>query len=224
MNKTRTIIIGVVVGFLLLIIGCGSAAFMGSRFISSTQERVELDRIAEGYETGDLEGSRDELLAFVETYPSNALAWTILGHVYQDLDMLDDAEAAYLQAIEVDAEAFEAYTGLGVVYRNRQDYEKAIEYYNKSLEINPDYAQAYSSLAVIELRRANDRKALELAEKAYDLDKEDPVIAANLAIAYHYNNNIEERNRMYDVAQQLGYDSLDTLQQIFSGELTIRGE
>ena len=99
-----------------------------------------------------------------------------------------------------------------------------MRYYQKALELEPGYAQAYSSMAVIELKRNNDPEALRLAKIAYDKDQKDPVIAANLAITYHYNGNDRERDKFTEIAKNLGYANIDALQQIYSGELTIRDE
>ena len=97
-----------------------------------------------------------------------------------------------------------------------------MEYYNKSVKINPNYAQAYTSMAVIELKRYRDQHAVELGQKAFELDKRDPVIAANLAVAYHYNKRFGERDRMYEESRKLGYRKMASLDRIFKGEITVR--
>jgi tetratricopeptide (TPR) repeat protein len=218
MSKTRVWILAAVG----LLVACTVAGVLGARVATLLQGRAELDTIAGIYRQGDLEQSRTRLLAYLEAHPSDAVAWTILGHVYEGLDEDAEAERAYLKAIEHNAKSYEAYTGLGVLARKQQDYDRALDYYNQAIAINPDYAQAYSSMAVIELKRYQDQRALELAEKAYSLDQEDPVVAANLAVAYHYNGRIADRDRMHEECRKLGYDNIESLGQIFSGELTIR--
>jgi tetratricopeptide (TPR) repeat protein len=205
MSKTR---VWILAGAGLLLAACIAAGVLGARVVPLLQARAELNTIAGIYRRGDLEQSRTRLLAYLEAHPSDAIAWTILGHVYQELSEDAEAERAYLKAIEHNAKSYEAYTGLGVLARKNQDYDRALDYYNQALAINPDYAQAYSSMAGIELKRYQDQRALELAEKAYSLDQEDPVIAANLAIAYHYNGRIADRDRMYEESRKLGYDKL----------------
>lgn len=94
--------------------------------------------------------------------------------------------------------------------------------HKQAIAFEPDYAQAYSSMAVIELKLENDSSALRYAKKAYELDNTDPVITANLAIVYHYNNDVPNRDRMADVAASLHYHNMESLRKIFDGELTIR--
>ena len=71
-------------------------------------------------------------------------------------------------------------------------------------------------------RVATGHRRGKYAKKAYDLDKGAPRIAANLAVAYHYVGDMENRDRFTRIAEQLGYDKVDTLEQIYSGELTLR--
>ena len=166
--------------------------------------------------------SRAEALAFLQVHPSNALAWTILGHIHEHLDEDGEAERAYKKAIGYDPKAFQALTGLGVVYRKKKEYDKAMEYYKESIKINPNYAQTYTSMAVIEIKRHRDQYAVELAKKAFELDKRDPVIAANLAVAYHYSQRFAERDRMHEESRKLGYRKMESLDRIFKGEITVR--
>lgn len=202
---------------------CGAA--VTSAVTSLPAERVSrrnLDEIAEMYSRGELVRSKAELSAYLQGRPSDALAWTILGNVHEDLDEDSEAAQAYWKAIELNPQAYQAYGGLGVLYRKKGDNDIAMAYYNKAVEINPRYAQAYSSMSVIELKRYNDQRALELAQKAYQLDNKDPIVAANLAVAYHYNNRFADRNRMFEESRKLGYRSLEALDRIFRGELSVR--
>ena len=69
--------------------------------------------------------------------------------------------------------------------------------------------------------RRNDLQAMEYSEKAWGLDQTDAVIAANLSVAYHHMARHKDRDRMYEEARRLGYASLDRLDGMFSGELTM---
>ena len=202
-----------------------SAMLIGLLLLSGcdgTQDRVQLERIAAVIDQGNHAQAAADLENYVNVYPNDDLAWTILGNVYQELDKFDEAQSAYDSAIKINPEQFQAITGLGVLHRKRGNYDEAMQAYEKAVSINPNYAEAYSSMTTIALKQEDDAKALEYARKGYDLDSKNAVIAANLAIAYHYNNDVENRDKLKRIAGQLGYDKVDTLEQIFSGELTIR--
>ena len=207
-------------GFILSLV-----VLLGCEVKSNTQgNQARLDRIAGIYEQGDTTTAIAELETYLAAFPRDELAWTIIGHVYQDEDRLDESQSAYESALAIDPRQFQAITGLGVVHRKRGDYDAAMQSYQRALEIEPNYAEAYSSMTTIALKRNDDPKALEYAKKGYDLDQSNPIIAANLAVAYHYNGDIENRDKLTRIAQRLGYDNVAGLHRIYSGEFTIRDE
>ena len=207
-----------IVSFLVIL-----AVIFGRAYFAESDSR-RLDGISQIYLEGDLEGSLAKMVEYLKDYPKDDLAWTIKGNILAEQDADDEAEAAYLKALELNPKNFQATNAMGVLFRKKGDPEQAMTYYRKAIELEPGYAQAYSSMAVIELKRSNDVEALRLAKKAYENDKEDPVIVSNLAVAYHYKGLEKERDQFTDIAEGLGYDSIDVLKKIYSGELTVRDE
>jgi tetratricopeptide (TPR) repeat protein len=171
------------------------------------------------------DGMADKAKEMVESYLQDRAGepegWLVLGDAELELENYAAAEKAYRQALHLDPSSYQAYTRLGILARTQDQDERALQYYQQALELNPRYAQAYSSMAIIEMRRGNDRQALEHAEKGWGLDRTDPVMAANLSVAYHHMGRYEDRDRMYQEAHRLGYKSLDALDGLFTGELTM---
>jgi Flp pilus assembly protein TadD len=192
--------------------------------IFTDRNKAELERVAQIYFNGDVDTALIEINKYLDTYPKDDLAWTIKGNMLADKDLDKEAKEAYEKSLSLNPENFQATNALGVIYRKEGDYDTAMEFYRKALELKPGYAQAYSSMAVIELKRNHDTKALEYAKRGYEEDKEDPVIAANLAIVYHYNGMIEERDTYTEIAEKLGYRNMEALYQIYSGELIVKDE
>jgi len=83
-------------------------------------------------------------------------------------------------------------------------------------------SHAWSSAAVVAIKLGDDARAVEFAEKGWELGRSDPALAANLAVAYHYAGRIKDRDRMYEQARRMKYDSLDTIDKIFRDEITVR--
>ena len=206
---------------IVVLVFAGSQVFIN---FFSDQNAGELDRIAKIYLEGKLDEATLELDKYLKDYPRDDLAWTIKGNLLENKDMDNQAEKAYLTALKINSSNFQATNALGVIYRKSGDNDTAMSYYRKALEIKPGYAQAYSSMAVIELMSHNDKEGLRLAEKAYANDNKDAVIAANLALAYHFNGDIKSRDKFHGIAKKLGYKNLKKMELIYSGELTIREE
>jgi len=185
------------------------------------QKQYDLVEIADKYAKGDLLGAKSDLEAYVKEENDNELAWTILGHIHEGMDEDSLATVAYHKALAVNPKMVEAITGMGIISRKNEEYEQAAAYYNKALGIDPSYAQAYSSLVTIHILDEKYDEAAKVGLKAFHLDPSDPVIAANLSVAYHYADNVVERNKFFEVAKKLQYHNLEGLQSIFDKELTI---
>lgn len=196
--------------FILLIAGC-----------TAQNDEKKLEPVAEKMQAGEYEAAKKDIEKFLSKNKKSKIGWILSGHIYAELDEDSLAIISYEKALAIDHDAEEALTGLGIVFRKQQDYDKAAAYYYRAIKVNPGYAQAYSSLVTIELKRKNFNKAVELGQKAFDLDKEDPVIAANLSVAYHYAGDSTKRDKYYKIAESLGYKSLEKVKQIFAGEFTI---
>lgn len=180
---------------------------------------LSLDEIAKKVQAGELEEAKNDLeMGYLISNPDDVTALVILGNVNESLDENAQAMQAYHKALQIDPERAEALTGMGILHRKQGNLEKAIEFYQAAIKSDPDYAQAYSSLLVIEILQNNYEKAIEYGEKAWRLDQEDPVIPANLSLAYHYAGLEKERDEYLHYAEDLGYPRIQTLKDIFSSE------
>jgi Tfp pilus assembly protein PilF len=199
----------------------GLAAFSLANNALAEDSR-ELNRIAKLYQSGNVEKAVPELKSYLAAHADDTLAWTILGHASKDAGQLAEAEKAYKEAIRLNPKRVEALTGMGMLARTTKDYDEAMRWYEQAIKIDPKYGQAYSSMVTLALKKGDFKKAVSMGEKSYQLDNADPVIAANLAIAYHYDKQIDARDRMTKTAARLGYGKLDVLQKIYAGEMDVR--
>jgi tetratricopeptide (TPR) repeat protein len=200
--------------------GIAIIVFAGLSLPSSADR--ELERIAKLYEQGDLPATINGLEGYLESNPDDDMAWTILGRAHTKVDAYNEAEAAYDRALEINPERYQAWTGLGILNDWLGNPDRAMECYENALEINPDHAETHTSLSILAIQIYQDDIALEHAEKAHELDRRDPVIAANLAVVYHYNGMYEERNAMTAEAERLGYEDIGFLYELYEGEWTLR--
>ena len=188
---------------------------------SDLSKKYELLEVDEKYKNGQLEEAKEDIDEYLSQTSDNEFAWTMLGHIESDRDNDSLAMIAYEKAIELSPKTVEAITGMGIIMRKKGNYGQASKYYQRAIEIDPQYAEAYSSLVVINLKRRKFDEAVEVGLKGYELGKDNPVIASNLAIAYHYANDSINREKYFTIAKQNGYQNLESLRLIFEGELTI---
>ena len=189
---------------------------------ATAKDMKKLNPIAAIYQSGDAAKAIPKLKSYLSAHADDDLAWTILGHAYLDTGQKAEAEKAYKEAIAKNPKMFQAVTGLGMLASASKKYGEAMKWYEQAIKMNPKYAQAYSSIVTIALKQGDYKKAVAMGEKGFQLDKTDPVIASNLAIAYHYNKQIEARDKMTKTAIALGYKNPDALKKIYAGELDIK--
>jgi tetratricopeptide (TPR) repeat protein len=134
-----------------------------------------------------------------------------LAYVYSELDLMDEAIAAYNAEIDTQSQSPEAYKELAKIYVKLGDedpaegeryYLKAIETYRKWTSVNPQDSETYNFVAHLYSQlRAVDRAAIEAYEKAAPNN----VIALfNLGTAYLATDHNEEAKAVFERLTQLG--------------------
>src|SRR6185295_13468694 len=91
-------------------------------------------------------------LDLAKAYPSDRMVRMLLGQVYTNLNKLDEARAAFAEAVKLDGSTPRVYTFLGNVELLKGNYEKAIELFNTSLAkqvkgtapFGPNYGLAFA--------------------------------------------------------------------------------
>lgn len=89
------------------------------------------------------------LLEITSDQPELAGPWINLGQVYVELDQLEEARAAFQQAIRANPRNCTAYNELGVLSRRYGDFAGAEENYRTCIELVPEFKDAYLNLGIL---------------------------------------------------------------------------
>jgi tetratricopeptide (TPR) repeat protein len=123
--------------------------------------------------------------AAVAAEPQNALALVKLGTALQVQQKWDDAERAYLAAIQADGRAFAAYNNLAWMAAARKEkLNEALQWSRKAVEIAPEQAALYDTLAAVHRARGEAQPAIAAWEKAVSIKPTAPVYLYRLGVAY----------------------------------------
>lgn len=133
---------------------------------------------------GEFDLAQQNLELAAEQDPTNELLWFSLGTVSDNLDKLDQAEAAYLKAIEVKPDYFDANYNLGAMYFNQ-----GVQKIKLANEIPPRENAKYK--AMVDKANADFEKALPYLERAFDLDGQDQSTIKSLRDIYARTGNDE---------------------------------
>ncbi|MFZ5989672.1 MAG: hypothetical protein ACOYWZ_21450 [Bacillota bacterium] len=181
----------------------------------------EVAKIMQANANAGPEKLQNELEAYLSTHPNDVFVSTYVADKKFEEGKFEEAEKILYRITSSNSDFQSGNLLMAAIYREIKDYDKAIEYCQKILDINAQSTQALGSMARIELKRGNDSKGLSLATKAYNINNNDPYTVANMALAYHFNNMMKERDEMFErfkSFKDIDEYNLNLLTSIFNGE------
>lgn len=184
----------------------------------------ELETIFIESESISIEETVELYRSFLVENPEDIMASYYFSNLLFELDEFDEGLAIIKNTVERNPDFFSGQLLLAAFYRELGEFDKARECCNEVLRQNTEYSYAYAALSRIELKDYNDSIGLDMALKAYELNEDSSNVYA-LALAYHYNNMMEERDNMYN--KYLQYEdsdpyTLDLMESIFSQSIEWR--
>jgi Flp pilus assembly protein TadD len=180
-----------------------------------------LDEAKEHYKIGHLDSAKLAMLKYSKQNELTSNALSFLGTIYLETSNLDSSKIAYNKSLKLNSQNFKSLTGLGIISRLSKDYEGAKEYYIKALTVKPNDPNALSSLAIIYLKQGEFQKAVNTGEKAMLTKPIRQGIKGNLAIAYHFNKQLNKRDKLLHELQNEGYSKLGNLRLIINGTISL---
>jgi len=108
----------------------------------------------------------------VQTYPQKAPYWNALGYYYLKSGDLQEAEAHFVKAIELDGTYPIPHNNLGVVYLKQGLSGQAEKEFRQAIRLNPHYCKAQYNLAVALFHQKRYMDAGKAYLKARELDSD----------------------------------------------------
>jgi adenylate cyclase len=144
------------------------------------------------------------------------------SEIVRDLDLRLSASGLRLARKEApaDFQAYEFYQkGMNLVDKSdphsesEEWFPQALNMFEQALDIDPNYARAYWGIGaaheayyVAKKKKENLRLMLENMEKAYSLNPELPETNVSLGWAYFYKKDLNNANKSFEKALELGSD------------------
>lgn len=150
----------------------------------------------------------------------SAEAYTHLGNACANLGKLDDALAAFKNALVVEPNSAETLFSIASIYLMKNDRLRAVEYYNKAEEAGFKRAELYQILATIFFEIHDSAQALRNITKAIAVapfDGEARVLKARIYLADNrYDEALDTLEDMQKVLPD-AFEAYDLRAQIYSG-------
>jgi protein O-GlcNAc transferase len=132
--------------------------------------------------------------------PDRALYPFLLGTIYAEVERIEDAIAAYDQALTLNPKYAEVYFGLGNLELNRGNDDEAIVQFQKAIMARPNFAKPYVNLAFVLEKRAQLDLAITYLRQAIQIDPSFVEAHRNLGILLRKQGKIEEAIVSYQQA------------------------
>lgn len=143
-------------------------------------------------------------LRAVEINPKSSLAYNNLGIAYIDRGQVNEALAAFKQAVlcangttPAQGNFARAHLRLGMMATRNNDINGALDYYTKALEIDPNIAETYGYLGIISTRLNRYDEAIAHYRRAIELDPDLAEVLINLGQVYELTGRREEAVTAY---------------------------
>ena len=107
-----------------------------------------------------------------------------LGLDYRDQGQLDEAVAAFKEAIELEPNFVEAHYNLGLTYADQEEYELALAEQQEAIDLAPDLAEAHNGLGMAYYGLGQVDEAIAAYQQAVELDPDLSDAHFNLGHAY----------------------------------------
>lgn len=122
-------------------------------------------------------GYKEEALAhflhLAEIFKEDSELYYNMGIVYEKLKDLNNAEKAYLKAIEFAPEDADAYYNLGLVYTDKGEYGKAVDCFETVLDSDNDDSNTYFNIGICYFKQEKFDSAKYYFERTVELNPED---------------------------------------------------
>lgn len=138
----------------------------------------------------------DKMEAAAATDPTNKTLFFALGSTYDNMGKKENAEKAYLKAIELDSNYFDAYYNLGAMH-----YNSGVEIFNKVKDLPLNKQKEYDTGKAQYM--AAFKKAQPHLEKANKLQPEDMNTLVSLAEVYAKTQNLAKAKEIQTRISQL---------------------
>jgi serine/threonine-protein kinase len=145
-----------------------------------------------GHASTDPQEQMGAFRAAASIRPDSPYPYYALGVVYYTTAKLDQAEACYRKALQLDDKYASAHGNLGLVLADRGQLDQAIACYERAIELDPHSPSLYSNLGGAYKDLGQPARAVAACRRAIELDPDFVPAYINLAIALRVQEALGE--------------------------------
>ncbi len=143
----------------------------------------------------------------IDSMPDKALSYQLLGDLYYESSLFDDALKSYNKSMEIRPDNSETIYNLGVVYLKKEMIKQAKTYFYQAIELDPQLMPKVHNILGISLSRQGEfqQAAIEL-QKYLQIKPDDPVVHNELGVVFANMHQVDLAIKHFSEALRLKPD------------------
>jgi tetratricopeptide (TPR) repeat protein len=162
------------------------------------------------FQKNDFLSAKESIVEYLKL-SDNIKAWNLLGLIYQNLEMFNEAKEAYNKAISINPKYMDARFNLASLYTKFQYFDDAINNLNILTEENPDDSEPFFLLGYCYQQKNNYNLALHFYSIAQSLNCIKPELYSNTANILIELNQFDKAKEYIDDGLNLFPENEDLL-------------
>ena len=126
-----------------------------------------------------------------------------IAQLYHYTERIRDAIQAYLHAVELRPQDFDAQLNLGVCFQQAGDFGQAVERFRAAIDIQSDRPHAYVNLGVALDAQNKHYEAIRAYREALERDSHQPLVLVNLARTYMNQDRLKMARGALEAAVEM---------------------
>ncbi len=163
---------------------------------------------------GNIEDAIRKIQKAINVLPKQAIYYNSLGNAFKYSDRTEQAECAYLTALEIDPRLHEAHHNLGKILENKGHLENAEYHLYEAVQLAPSSCESNFSLGRILMKLEKFVEAVNFFEKAQRIEPGNAVILNGLAFALEKAGRLDDAIKFYERSIKLEPNELATLSNL----------
>ena len=152
------------------------------------------------YNKGQIRTVIEECDRLTKEFPQSIMLWNLLGAAFNVQGKLEEAIAAYNEALLVKPDYVDAHNNIGAALAGQGNPEEAVAAFNKALLIKPDYAEAHYNIGTTLAGQGKLEEAIVAYNKALLIKPDYAEVHNNIGSALADQDKSEEAIAAYNKA------------------------
>jgi Tfp pilus assembly protein PilF len=178
-----------------------------------SEKLLLLDSLTQLYKEGYGEKSLIGLKSYVERYPDETYAYSMLSTIYLAKNEDSLAKVSVKRALKLNKTNPSALLNRGILLNREGKFDSASFYFSEAIRVKPDYAQAYSNFMGNRIAVNDLAAAKKYGEKAVAYANQ-PGDKGVLCAVYHKLGLFSKRDSLYRELKHVGYQNLNSLEDV----------